>query len=351
MKKLKSENSSTESMKKCLIKHRQLSLEEREELAKYAVEHGINYTANKFGKHYNTIKRWHDRYLNNKDFNNIETDTLTTIDHENLDSLSHLVGQNSLREIKIKYSLPFTIDTLAKYYKRQNIAIENKYLLILKCQNCLKWIRAINVYFGRPRNIKCPSCDYYKLNRQECLKIPFYNPRSQDYFFNRSLLTLINSEYYKEAVLPLLKIPKNLKCLLVYNIRPRKHNRTHIIKYFEKIGNNTIPVTYCNISFPDIQKRELFSPRSREFETDLICQTCQLPYFRDYKKHGDRYPDTNYKSTDPIYTALELFSIAKESNNKTAYTLMGLSKEKFYKLKKQYAELYAAIKHLKNGLL
>ena len=97
---MKSDNN-TESIKESLIKHRQLSLEEREELAKYAVKYGINYTANTFGKHYNTIKRWRDRYLNGEIFTNIETTPLTSTEHKYLLSLIPLVGQNSLWRIEI----------------------------------------------------------------------------------------------------------------------------------------------------------------------------------------------------------------------------------------------------------
>ena len=243
MKKLKSDNN-TESIKESLIKHRQLSLEEREELAKYAVKYGINYTANTFGKHYNTIKRWRDRYLNGEIFTNIETTPLTSTEHKYLLSLIHLVGQKSLRQIKNEYSLPFSIDTLAKFYKQQNIVVEQKYLLRLKCPNCKETLRAINLYFGRPRNIRCPFCGYHKLGRQEYLQIPFYNPRPRDFFFSRSKLLSIKVNNFNQTVLPLLKIPKDLKCLFVYNIRPREHNRIHPIKYFEKIGDKTIPVTY-----------------------------------------------------------------------------------------------------------
>lgn len=343
---MKSDNSNTKSIKKSLIKHRQLTLEERENLAKYAIKYGVNYTATLFGKHYNTVKHWYNRYLYNELLNNAKTDPLTFVDHENLDSVSHLIGHISLREIKIKYSLPFSIDTLAKYYKRQNIPIEEKYLLIFRCPNCKETLRAINVYFGRPRNIRCPNCDYYKLDRLEYLKIPFYNPRPQDYFFNKSLLTQINSNNFDETVLLLLKIPKDLVSLLVYNIRPRKHNRIHLIKYFEKIRDNTIPVTYCGVGFSKINKREIFGPRSREIETGLICQSCQLPYFRDYKKYGARYPDIKIKSPDPIHTALELFFMALRYNNRTAYTLLGISKKGFYKFKKQYAVYFDTVRHL-----
>ncbi len=323
--------------------HRQLPIELRKELAKYATKHGINVTAKLYGKHYSTVKRWYNNYLSNGIFTNLVTTPLTSQDHEYLDSLSHLIGSKSIREIKKEYSLPFSIDTLAKYYKRKNIPIEEKYLLILKCPDCQRWLRAINVFFGRPRIMCCPICGFHKLNRQEYLRIPFYNPRQQDYFFNRSLLSPIDSDY-KESVLSLLKMPKNLKCLLVYNTNPRKHNRIHLIKYFEKIGDTTIPVTYCSVSFVNINKREIYNPRSHEIVLDLICQRCQLPYYRDFKKNGDKFPKIVVKSLSKLQIALELFIIAQKYNNKTAYTLLGLSKKEFYKLKKQYAEQFDTVR-------
>ena len=328
-----------------MIRHKQLTPKEREELAKYAVEHGINVTAILFGKHYSTVKRWHDRYLNDELPTNLKTTPLTLAEHKYLLSISHLVGNKSLREIKVEYSLPYSIDTLTKYYKQQNIPIEKKYLLILKCPKCKELFRAINVYFGRPRDIKCPLCEYPKLDRLEYLQMPFYNPRSQDFFFSQSKLFPINSNNFNKTVLPLLKIPKDLKCLFLYNIKPRRHNRIHPIKYYEKIGANTVPVTYCGVEFPKINKREILNPRSREIETSLICQNCQLSYFRDYKKYGDRYPDNKVKLPDPLQIALELFFLAQKYNNKDACILMGISKKGYYKYKKQYPKQFNAIRH------
>ena len=183
------------TIQESMIRHKQLTPKKREELAKYAVKHGITVTAKLFGKHYTTVKHWRNKYLNKENFTNLATTPLTSTEHEYLDSLSHLVGYKSLREIKVEYSLPFSIDTLAKYYKQQNIPIEEKYLLILKCPKCKELFRAINVYFGRPRDIKCPLCDYPKLNRKEYLRLPFFNPKSQDYFLNR--LILIHSFHLK----------------------------------------------------------------------------------------------------------------------------------------------------------
>lgn len=336
---------------KNLIKHRQLSLKEREILAKHAIKYGVNKTAVLFGKHFATVKRWHDRYISGDSFTNIETTPLTSTDQKYLLSLSHLVGKKSLQQIKTETSILFSVDTLATFYRCQNIVIEQKYLLRLKCPNCKETLRAINVFFGRPRNIRCPNCNYYSLDRLEYLRIPFYKPGSQDYFFNMSQLTPITSNNFTETVLPLLKIPDDLKILSVYNVKPRKHNRIHIVKYFEKINNNTIPVTYCSNRFPDIQKREIFKPRSKEFEMSLICQSCQFPYLKDYQKNGDRFPDIKYRSSDTFYTALELFLLAKNNNNIKAYTLMGMSKKKFYNFKKKYPTLYIAIKNLNKNLL
>ena len=48
--------------------------------------------------------------------------------------------------------------------------------------------------------------------------------------------------------------------------------------------------------------------------------------------------------------ALELFYLAQKYNNKDACILMGISKKGYYKFKKQYADLYAAIQHLKNEI-
>lgn len=342
---MKSINSDIKTAKENLIRHTQLTLEEREVLAKHAINHGVNYTATLFDKHYTTVQRWRDRYLNNKDLNNIETTPLTSVNHKYLDSLAHLVSYKSLREIKIEYSLPYSIDTLAKYYRRQNITIENKHLLIFKCPKCNQRLRAINIYFGRPRNVQCPNCDYSKLDRKEYLRFPFYNPCSIDYFFSRAKLFSVNTKYFKETVLHILKIPKYLKCLFVYNIKPRKSNRIHIIKYFEKIGENTIPVTFCSIRFPNIQKREILNPRSNKIDTGLICQSCQIPYLRDFNKYSDKYPNSKVSSPSPLQIALNLFYLAQKYDNKSAYTLMGLSKKEYYKLKTQYIEHFDAIRH------
>lgn len=327
-----------------MIIHKQLTPKEREDLAKYAIKNGIYVTAKLYGKHYSTVKRWYNNYLSNGIFTNLATTPLTYQDHGYLDSLSHLIGSKSIREIKKIYSLQFSIDTLAKYYNRKNIPIEEKYLLILKCPNCQRWLRAINVFFGRPRIIRCPLCGFHKLNHQEYLLIPFYNPRQEDYFFNRSLLSPIDSDY-KESVLSLLKMPKNLKCLLVYNIKPRKHNKIHLIKYFERIGENTIPVTYCSVRFPKINKREILNPRYHEIDTALICQKCQISYLRDFKKYGDKFPNTKDNLPNPLQIALKLFFLVQKCNIKTACILMGISKKDYYKLKKRYGAHFDAVRH------
>jgi len=337
-----SENYKRES----LLKHKQLTITKRKKLAESAVEIGIKQTANKYGIEYNTIKKWHDRLLNNEPFNNIKAVPLTSAEHRLLDSYSHLVGNKPIHEIKSKYSLPYTLPTIAQYYKKQNIPIEKKYLLVMKCPECKACIRVINVFFGKPRVIQCSFCGYYKLGRQEKLLLPFYNQRYQDYFLDRSILTEVGSINYNLTVLPLLKIPDNLKCLFLYNIKPRKLNRIHIVKYFENVGNNTIPVTYCNVRFPNINKREILNPRSKQIDTDMICQNCQLPYFRDFTKHGDRFPKVIIKSPDQLQLAVELFLLAKKYNIKTARALTGVSKKKYYELTNQYIKQYDAVNHL-----
>ena len=47
-----------------MIRYKQLTPKEREELAKYAIEHGINFTAKLFSKQYATVKLWCNKYLN-----------------------------------------------------------------------------------------------------------------------------------------------------------------------------------------------------------------------------------------------------------------------------------------------
>ena len=335
-----------------LLKHKQLSIAERKELAESAVEIGINQTAIKYGIEYNTIKRWYDRLLNNEPFNNIKTVPLTSAEHKLLDFYSHLVGNKPIHKIKSEYSLPYTLKTIAHYYNKQNIPIEKKHLLIMTCPACKECLRVINVFFGSPRVIQCPFCGYYKLGRKENLLLPFYNQRSQDYFLDRSILTEVSSINFNLTVLPLLKIPNNLKCLFLYNIKPRKLNRIHIVKFFENIGNNTIPITYCNVRFPNINKREILNPRSKQIDTDMICQNCQLPYFRDFVKYGDRFPKVIIKSPDQLQIAIKLFLLAKKYNIKTVCALAGVSKKKYYELTKQFIKQYDAVDHLfSNDLL
>lgn len=328
------------------MKHKQLTITERKELAESAVDIGINQTAIKYGIEYNTIKHWHDRLLNNEPFNNIKTVPLTSTEHKLLDSYSHLVGHKPIHKIKSEYSLPFSIRTIAHYYNRQNIIIARKHLLVMKCPECKACIRVINVFFGRPRNIQCPCCGYYKLGRHENLLLPFYNQRHQDYFLDRSILREVNSINFNLTVLPMLKISDNLKCLFLYNIQPRKLNRIHIVKYFENIGNNTIPITYCNDRFPNINKREILNPRSKQIDTNLLCQNCQLPYLKDFIKYGDRFPKVINQSIDQLQIAIELFLLAKKYNLKTARALMGVSKKKYYDLKKRYIQQFDAVNHL-----
>ena len=92
-----------------MIRHKQLTPKEREELAIYAIEHGINPTAKLYGKHYATVKLWRDRFFNNDVLTNVESTPLTAADFEYLNSFIHLIDHKPLRELKREYSLPFSI--------------------------------------------------------------------------------------------------------------------------------------------------------------------------------------------------------------------------------------------------
>jgi len=330
-----------------MIRHKQLTPKEREELAIYAIEHGINPTAKLYGKHYATVKLWRDRFFNNDVLTNVESTPLTAADFEYLNSFIHLIDHKPLRELKREYSLPFSIGTIATYYQQQNIPISDKYLLNLKCPNCKLQLRAINVFFGRPRDIQCPHCGFYKLERYEYLKIPFYNPRQDDYFFDSSLLAPISSDIFKDTVLPLLKIPKDLRCLMVYIFKPRKFNRIHMIKHFDKDGDNTVPITYCGVDFPNTKKREILNTRSQDIDTNLICHNCQIPYLRDFNKYGEKFPKIIAKSSGLHQTAFELFYLAQKYNIKIARTLMDISERRYYILKKRFPVYFEAIRYLK----
>ena len=163
--------------------HKQLTVEKREELAIYASNYSINKAAKEFSVHFSTAKRWHDRLLRNAGYANEKITPLVAKEHDLLKSLTQYVGKISLSEIKKQFSLPYSIDTLADYYRKQNIPAIVKYLLILKCPNCGIQFRAINVFFGRPRSIPCPNCTHKYLERVGYLRTPFFNPNDNDFLF------------------------------------------------------------------------------------------------------------------------------------------------------------------------
>ena len=78
----------------------------------------------------------------------------------------------------------------------------------------------------------------------------------------------------------------------------------------------------------------------------MICQNCQLPYFRDFIKYGERFPKVKIKSHDQLQIAVELFLLAKKYNVKIARARMGVSKKKYYELTKQFIKQYDAVNHL-----
>lgn len=331
------------------IKHKQLTTSARSKLATYAVAEGVNKAAREFGVHYDTAKRWYLKYVNCRDLLNDNAEPLNDDDFRRLDKYKNYVNNISLQALKIKFDLPYTIFTMAKYYRTQNIPRNINHLKILKCASCKSHFRVIIVFWGKPTSISCPICMHKYLTSLELLHLPFYNPKNADYYIDQNKLTKINNSKFDEDVRPLLTVPKELKCLFVYAVKPRKHNKIHIVKYFEKTDGNTIPITYCQIKYPKLNARRVLNPRTDAIDIDNICYTCQNNYLHVYKKGRDRFPSIINAALDPEQFAIELFLLAQQYNNKTAQALLGVNKRKFYKIKRKYMNQFSAIEKTFKG--
>lgn len=330
-------------MKK-VLKHKQIPIQKRKELAEYALKNGINRTVLKYNVHHLTAQRWLDRLVCGKSFENKNFQLLTEDDHNYLLSLKHLVGVVSMQEIKNKYSLDTSIYTMARFYREQNIIQEKKYLMIFKCKHCKNTIRVIKIYFGWPKKIPCQNCGLKPMKHIETLVIPFYSPNYyKDFFINSGQLTPVNHIFFIDNVASLLKIHNGTKTLFTYSSKPKKNNRFHIIKEFRQINDNIIPVSYCNHSFTNLHSRNILNPNMDNIMTELICSNCQLPFFRDIQRKENTFPKIMEIKPDLSQLATELFITAQQTNIKMACKTIGVPRKRFYELKKKYVYLYNAV--------
>ena len=331
------------------IKHDQLSIDERLEIGNYSLKYGINRASIFFKVNYSTAKRWHDRVKNSDDLKNKNSAPLTQNEHKKIMKYADRVRNNSIKIIKERYNLPYSLDTLTRYYNKLNIPSTNKYLLLLKCPECKKLIRVINIFWGKPRNIFCPHCNKTKLNKNKYIKIPFFNAMSSDYYFDSGQLCSVDSKRFSDIVVPLLQVPKNLKSLFIYLVKPRKLSRIHIINYFEKVNENIVPVTCCGVRYATISKRRIINPKLDEVDLEIVCQKCQTVYLKDYNRVRDQFPKIIEMVMDPEQFAIKLFLLAKSYDIKTAQALMGITNRKFYRIKKDYLNQYHAIMGFMNN--